>query len=70
MPPSAIVTFEKMGMSPDTPYALDLLQTRAYVSFLPASGFGQKQGRYGFRTTFLLPESASFVDRVRDHYEQ
>jgi hypothetical protein len=32
---------------------------------VPASGFGQKQGRlYGFRTTFLSTESASVVDRV------
>jgi aspartate/methionine/tyrosine aminotransferase len=26
------------------------------ICVVPASGFGQKEGRYGFRTTFLPPD--------------
>jgi len=72
MPPSAIVTSEKMGMSPDTLYALDLLQTTGICVVPTGEWLWSKAGTvpYGFRTTFLLPESTSVVDRVRDHYEQ
>ena len=41
--------------SPDTLYALSLLEETG-ICVVPASGFGQKKGRVGFRTTFLPPE--------------
>ena len=69
MPPGALSASRELGYSPDTLYALDLLQTTG-ICVVPASGFGQKRGRYGFRTTFLSPESAKVVDRMREHYEQ
>ena len=69
MPHGAIEASRELGFSPDTLYALDLLQTKG-ICVVPASGFGQKRGRYGFRTTFLSPESRSVVDSMRDHYEE
>lgn len=41
--------------SPDTLYALSLLEETG-ICVVPASGFSQKEGRIGFRTTFLPPE--------------
>jgi alanine transaminase len=41
--------------TPDTLYALSLLEETG-ICVVPASGFGQKKGRVGFRTTFLPPE--------------
>mmetsp|Transcript_11727 Transcript_11727/g.24713 ORF Transcript_11727/g.24713 Transcript_11727/m.24713 type:complete len:561 (-) Transcript_11727:170-1852(-) len=69
MPQGALRTSSEMGMSPDTLYALDLLESTG-VCVVPASGFGQKAGRYGFRTTFLSLESGKVVDMIRDHYEK
>lgn len=68
MPHGVIKASQEMGFSPDTLYALDLLQSTG-ICVVPASGFGQKAGRYGFRTTFLSPESKDVVDKIRDHYE-
>ncbi|KAL9184429.1 hypothetical protein ACHAXT_002515 [Thalassiosira profunda] len=69
MPHGVVHAAEELGLSPDTLYALDLLQSTG-ICVVPASGFGQKAGRFGFRTTFLSPESSSVVERIRDHYEQ
>lgn len=69
MPEGAIEASQELGMSPDTLYALDLLQSKG-ICVVPASGFGQKPGRFGFRTTFLSPESRKVVESIRDHYEQ
>eukprot|EP00584_Thalassiosira_punctigera_P020222 CAMPEP_0172552090 /NCGR_PEP_ID=MMETSP1067-20121228/43614_1 /TAXON_ID=265564 ORGANISM="Thalassiosira punctigera, Strain Tpunct2005C2" /NCGR_SAMPLE_ID=MMETSP1067 /ASSEMBLY_ACC=CAM_ASM_000444 /LENGTH=471 /DNA_ID=CAMNT_0013340007 /DNA_START=339 /DNA_END=1754 /DNA_ORIENTATION=+ len=67
MPPGAIKASEELGFSPDTLYSLDLLQSTG-ICVVPASGFGQKKGRFGFRTTFLSLESKSVVEKIRDHY--
>jgi aspartate/methionine/tyrosine aminotransferase len=69
LPLGAIEMSKRMGISPDTLYALDLLKATG-ICVVPASGFGQKQGRYGFRTTFLSMESANVVERIRNHYAQ
>lgn len=67
MPQGAITASKELGFSPDTLYALDLLQSTG-ICVVPASGFGQREGRFGFRTTFLSPESRSVVESIRDHY--
>jgi aspartate/methionine/tyrosine aminotransferase len=67
MPEGVIKASKEYGISPDTLYALDLLQSTG-ICVVPASGFGQKAGRFGFRTTFLSPESKHVVDSIRDHY--
>jgi aspartate/methionine/tyrosine aminotransferase len=55
LPPKAIEYAGKHDMTPDTLYALSLLDETG-ICVVPASGFGQKEGRYGFRTTFLPPD--------------
>ncbi len=70
IPQKAITAAESQGMSPDTLYALDLLHETG-ICVVPASGFKQKFGRYGFRTTFLPPEQQmrAAVRAISKHYE-
>ena len=58
-------------MSPDTLYAVSLLKTTG-ICVVPASGFGQEPGRYGFRTTFLPPEAEmeKAVKLFKKHHEE
>lgn len=69
MPDAAIQASKGKNMSVDTLYALSLLEHTG-ICVVPASGFGQKAGRSGFRTTFLPDEKEmeSVVQRIRDHY--
>lgn len=71
MPQGAINKAKKQGISPDTLYSLDLLENTG-ICVVPASGFGQVSGRYGFRTTFLPPEAEMerCLQLIRDHYEE
>jgi len=55
LPRKAIEAAEAADQTPDTMYALSLLEQTG-ICVVPASGFGQKKGRVGFRTTFLPPE--------------
>jgi len=69
MPPGAIAKAKEMGMSVDTLYAVSLLEATG-VCVVPASGFGQAEGRAGFRTTFLPPEPVlrDTVKRIGEHH--
>ncbi|KAG7355425.1 tyrosine/nicotianamine aminotransferase [Nitzschia inconspicua] len=69
LPQQAIDEALQKGLSPDTMYALSLLEQTGIV-VVPASGFGQKEGRYGFRTTFLPTEEemAMSVDAIQQHH--
>jgi alanine transaminase len=69
LPPKAIDEAKKQDMTPDTMYALSLLEETG-ICVVPASGFGQKSGRFGFRTTFLPPEDEldrAIVEFKRHH---
>jgi aspartate/methionine/tyrosine aminotransferase len=70
LPSGAIEAAAAEGISPDTLYAISLLEHTG-VCVVPASGFGQEKGRFGFRTTFLPPEEdvKKVVKRIRDHHE-
>jgi aspartate/methionine/tyrosine aminotransferase len=70
LPEGAIKAADKQGVSPDTLYSISLLETTG-ICVVPASGFGQKPGRYGFRTTFLPSEEemARAVEEIRRHHE-
>lgn len=70
MPPKAIEYAKENAISPDTVYAVSLLENTG-ICVVPASGFGQEPGRYGFRTTFLPSEEemVRVVNAVRTHYE-
>lgn len=54
-PQKAVEKAKENGQTPDTLYALSLLEDTG-ICVVPASGFGQKCGRIGFRTTFLPKE--------------
>jgi len=68
LPPGVIKAAEAAGLGPDIFYCLDLLQNTG-ICVVPASGFGQRPGRFGFRTTFLSPESKTAVENIRDHFK-
>ncbi len=70
IPPRAIEEAEKKGVAPDTLYALSLLEETG-ICVVPASGFGQKEGRFGFRTTFLPPDDkmTAAVDKMIAHHK-
>ena len=57
--------------TPDTLYALSLLESTG-ICVVPASGFGQAEGRSGFRTTFLPPEDelAKAVEQFATHHAE
>ena len=55
LPEPAIAAAREAGKTPDTFYALALLEATGIV-VVPGSGFRQKQDTWHFRTTFLPPE--------------
>lgn len=63
LPDGAIKEAEEKGTSPDTLYAISLLESTG-ICVVPASGFGQEAGRFGFRTTFL-PEEEEMKTAVK-----
>jgi len=70
LPQGAIDEAAKRGTTPDTLYALSLLD-HSGICVVPASGFGQEPGRYGFRTTFLPSEEdmAKSLKDMKVHHE-
>ena len=70
MPAGAFAAAQERRISPDTLYALDLLEHTG-ICVVPASGFRQVEGRYGFRTTFLPPENdvEAAVQKIAAHYQ-
>jgi aspartate/methionine/tyrosine aminotransferase len=71
LPQKAIDEALEKGTTPDTLYALSLLESTG-ICVVPASGFGQEPGRYGFRTTFLPSEEdmANSVKAIKVHHEE
>jgi alanine transaminase len=65
LPPKAIAAAEEKGMKPDAFFCIELLDSTG-ICVVPGSGFGQKEGTYHFRTTFLPPESEmdSVIERL------
>jgi alanine transaminase len=51
-------------------YAISLLKSTG-ICVVPASGFGQAEGRYGFRTTFLPPmaDMEDAMKKFKSHHE-
>mmetsp|Transcript_7657 Transcript_7657/g.14004 ORF Transcript_7657/g.14004 Transcript_7657/m.14004 type:complete len:621 (+) Transcript_7657:221-2083(+) len=70
MPPKAIEAAKEKGQTPDLFYAMSLLEETG-ICVVPASGFGQKKGRHGFRTTFLPPEDKLMgaIDEFGRHHK-
>lgn len=71
IPEGAIAEAQAQQVSPDVLYALSLLEDTG-ICVVPASGFGQKEGRYGFRTTFLPPDDKMMaaIDQFASHHEE
>ena len=69
LPQNAFDEADAHDQTPDSIYALSLLEETG-ICVVPASGFGQKEGRVGFRTTFLPPEdelNQAIVEFKRHH---
>lgn len=73
MPVKAIERAAAMGggETPDSLYCVSLLKATG-ICVVPASGFVQKPGRFGFRTTFLPDEQEMqrCVQLIEQHYQQ
>mmetsp|Transcript_21257 Transcript_21257/g.43203 ORF Transcript_21257/g.43203 Transcript_21257/m.43203 type:complete len:86 (-) Transcript_21257:89-346(-) len=70
LPPRAIAAAAAEKHSPDTFYALSLLEHTG-ICAIPGSGFGQKEGTYHLRMTFL-PQTSKLeaaLERFRAHHE-
>lgn len=57
LPPKAIAAAKEAGMNPDEFYC-DALLSATGICTVPGSGFGQVEGTYHVRTTFLAPGTA------------
>lgn len=70
LPQKAILEADNQDITPDTLYALSLLEETG-ICVVPASGFGQEEGRIGFRTTFLPPEDkiSKAIDDIARHHD-
>jgi alanine transaminase len=67
LPKKAIDKAESLGRKPDEYYCLRMLDTTG-ICVVPGSGFGQVDGTWHFRTTFLSPGTA-WIDRMRKCHE-
>ncbi|KKY21062.1 putative alanine aminotransferase [Diplodia seriata] len=68
LPKKAIEQAEKEGRQADEFYALRMLDATG-VCTVPGSGFGQKEGTYHFRTTFLAP-GTDWVGRIVEFHRK
>lgn len=69
IPEKAFEKAVELKTTPDNLYALSLLEETG-ICVVPASGFGQKEGRVGFRTTFLHPDTLKAVDLFAKHHKK
>lgn len=70
LPPAAVAAATAIGKPADWLYCLELLESTGIV-VVPGSGFGQADGTFHFRTTFLPPEQdiAGVVERLKVFHE-
>jgi len=70
IPPLGIAEAETEGHAPDTFYALSLLENTG-ICAVPGSGFGQKEGTYHIRLTFLPEEKKleQAMEKFKKHHE-
>jgi len=67
LPSKAIKRAKEESLEPDMYYCLKLLEETG-LCVVPGSGFGQKEGQYHFRTTFLPSEE--HLEEVLASYEK
>lgn len=63
LPKGAVNEAQRLGKAPDMLYCLELLKETG-ICVVPGSGFGQREGTYHFRTTFLPKEE--HIDAVNE----
>ncbi|KAK7204139.1 pyridoxal phosphate-dependent transferase [Myxozyma melibiosi] len=68
LPPNAIKEAQRRNEEPDEFYCMQLLESTG-VCVVPGSGFGQKDGTFHFRTTFLAP-GKEYVDRMLQFHKE
>lgn len=68
LPPKAIEAAKKAGKNPDDFYCLELLDSTG-ICTVPGSGFGQVEGTFHLRTTFLAPGTA-WVGRITEFHKK
>mmetsp|Transcript_7484 Transcript_7484/g.24709 ORF Transcript_7484/g.24709 Transcript_7484/m.24709 type:complete len:560 (+) Transcript_7484:41-1720(+) len=66
LPPRALAAANKRGLAPDAFYSVRLLEATGLLT-VPGAGFGQKNGTFHFRTSFLPPEKQ--ISKVLDRLE-
>ncbi|KAK8217487.1 alanine transaminase [Zalaria obscura] len=66
LPQKAIEAAQKEGKKPDDFYCMRLLEATG-ICLVPGSGFGQREGTFHFRTTFLAP-GTEWTGRIRDFH--
>ena len=64
LPKGAIEAAQQAGKAPDAFYCLQLLDATG-ICVVPGSGFGQKDGTWHFRTTFLAPGTDDYAQRFK-----
>eukprot|EP01090_Pellita_catalonica_P010402 TRINITY_DN21847_c0_g1_i1.p1 TRINITY_DN21847_c0_g1~~TRINITY_DN21847_c0_g1_i1.p1 ORF type:complete len:527 (-),score=79.79 TRINITY_DN21847_c0_g1_i1:167-1564(-) len=66
LPAKQVAFAKEQGKAPDGLYCIDLLKNTG-ICVVPGSGFGQRDGTFHFRTTFLPPEDKidSVVERMK-----
>lgn len=71
VPKRAQKAAKEQGMSPDLFYVLRLLEETG-VCVVPGSGFGQQDGTFHFRSTFLPPEEQfdDFLARIAKFHQE
>eukprot|EP01105_Mastigella_eilhardi_P020345 TRINITY_DN483_c0_g1_i13.p2 TRINITY_DN483_c0_g1~~TRINITY_DN483_c0_g1_i13.p2 ORF type:complete len:486 (-),score=165.94 TRINITY_DN483_c0_g1_i13:1888-3345(-) len=71
IPKKAVEEAKKLGDTPDTFYCMELLKGTG-ICVIPGSGFGQVDGTYHFRTTFLPEEDKinAVVERMAVFHKQ
>lgn len=67
LPDAAVQEAEKQGKSPDTLYALELLDDTG-ICVVPGSGFGQKDGEHHYRLTCLCPGVEDYVSALEQFH--
>jgi alanine transaminase len=68
LPGKAIAAAQAEKREPDELYCLKLLDATG-VCVVPGSGFGQKEGTFHFRTTFLAP-GTQWVSRIAEFHKR
>ncbi|OBZ66458.1 putative alanine aminotransferase, mitochondrial [Grifola frondosa] len=69
LPDKAVEEAERLGKSPDTLYALELLHETG-ICVVPGSGFGQKEGEHHYRLTCLCPGVEEYVGALENFHRK